>query len=264
MPILEGKVALILGAAGRNNLCQAIAREFSKEGAKVIVAGRNEEILRELADEIDGAWTTCDITKRVEVNAMVAFAKRRYGKLDIAVNGAGKVVYKPFEEHTEEDIDSMLDISFKGPFYSLQSLVTEMDRGGSIINISTAVATILFDNQMAYVGAKAGMDHVVRAVANEYGRKGIKVNTISPGLTETPMTAYVKSVPGMMDAFVKEYPLGRIGTVDDIAYAAVYLASDRCFMTGQNLQVNGGLTLRRNPTLAEIQQFVQLATEKVA
>jgi NAD(P)-dependent dehydrogenase (short-subunit alcohol dehydrogenase family) len=97
-------------------------------------------------------------------------------------------------------------------------------------------------------------------VAHEFGERGIRANSISPGLTETPMTAGAKDVPGLFDSFLSGYPLGRIGTKDDIAAAAVWLASDECFMTGQNLQVNGGLTLRRNPTREEIQAAVVSAT----
>lgn len=111
----------------------------------------------------------------------------------------------------------------------------------------------------AIAAEQAGMDHVVRAVANEYGCKGIRVNAIAPGLTDTPMLQGMAQTPGLVAAFAKEYPLGRINTIDDVAFAALFLASDRCFMTGQMLHVTGGLTLRRNPTQAEINQSVQAA-----
>jgi 2-hydroxycyclohexanecarboxyl-CoA dehydrogenase len=260
MGILEGKVALVLGAAGKNNMCQAIAREYAKEGAKVMVAGRQAAPLEELAREIGGAFTLCDITSKPQVEAMAAFTRQRYGRIDIAVNGAAKGVLKPFEEHTEEDLDLMLDISFKGAFKWLQVMVQAMDQGGSIINISSAVATIMFEKHMAYMGAKAGMDHVVRAVANEYGHKGIRINTIAPGLTDTPMLQGMAEVPGMLAAFEKEYPLGRINTIDDVAFAALFLANERCFMTGQTLHVTGGLTLRRNPTTDEIAASIAAAS----
>ena len=109
------------------------------------------------------------------------------------------------------------------------------------------------------MGTKAGADHVIRCVAHEFGCEGIRANTISPGLTDTPMTADAKDVPGLFDSFLKSYPLGRIGTSEDIAAAAVFLASDECFMTGENLQVNGGLTLRRNPMKSEIDEAVAAA-----
>ena len=102
------------------------------------------------------------------------------------------------------------------------------------------------------MGCKAGIDHIIRIIGNEFGQYGIRANSISPGLTETPMTADAIAAPGLTEAFLPGYPLGRIGTKDDVAAAAVWLSSDECFMTGENLQVNGGLTLRRNPTREEI------------
>jgi len=259
MGMLDGKVALVLGAAAKGNMCQAIAREYVAAGAKVVVAGRHEDVLQELATEIDAAWTLCDITKKPQIEAMAAFAKQRFGKIDIAVNGCATGILKPFEEHTEEDLDLVLGVCFKGAFNWLQVMVHEMGRGGSIINISSAVASIMMERHMAYMGAKAGMDHVLRAVANEYGQQGIRVNTIAPGLTDTPILRGMAQVPGFVAAFEREYPLGRINTTGDVAFAALFLASDRCYMTGQTLHVTGGLTLRRNPTLVEIEQSVSAA-----
>src|SRR5262249_10311954 len=129
------------------------------------------------------------------------------------------------------------------------------------IMLSSATATIMLEQHAAYMGTKAGIDHVVRCVANEYGQKGIRVNSISPGVTETPMAGDSLKVPEICHAFVAGSQLGRIGTLDDIADAALWLASDSCFMTGQNLQVNGGLTLRRNPTMAEMGAAFASATE---
>jgi NAD(P)-dependent dehydrogenase (short-subunit alcohol dehydrogenase family) len=125
---------------------------------------------------------------------------------------------------------------------------------GNIIQISSATAKIMLDNHAAYMGTKAGTDHVVRTVANEFGHVGIRANSISPGLTATPMTADAMQSAALVEEFRKAYPLERIGTSDDIAAAALFLASDDCFMTGENLQVNGGLCLRRNPRAQELEQ----------
>jgi NAD(P)-dependent dehydrogenase (short-subunit alcohol dehydrogenase family) len=133
-------------------------------------------------------------------------------------------------------------------------------RGGSIIQISSATAQIMLNDHAAYMGAKAGTDHVLRCVAHEFGSEGIRANSIAPGVTETPMTADAMAVPGLMESFLSGYPLGRYGTSDDVAAAVVFLASDECFMTGETLQVNGGLTLRRNPTREEIGASVAKAT----
>jgi len=153
----------------------------------------------------------------------------------------------------------MADLQFKGPFLFFQSMIGAMADGGSLIQVSSATATIMLNDHAAYMGTKAGTDHVVRCIANEFGERGIRANSISPGITATPMTAGAQATPGLFEAFADSYPLGRVGTSDDIAAAAVWLASDECFMTGQNLQVNGGLTLRRNPSKDEITASVMKA-----
>ncbi|MBI1186039.1 MAG: SDR family oxidoreductase [Alphaproteobacteria bacterium] len=259
MGALSGKGAIVLGAAGRDNMGQVIARRFAEEGATVCVAGRHSEELQRIADEIGAAWALCDITVRDDMFALVAAAKEKLGRVDIGVNATGWGFVKPFQETTEDELRRMCDLQFIGPFYFLQAMLGAMEDGGSLIQISSATATIQLNDHAAYMGTKAGIDHVIRCVANEFGHRGIRANSISPGLTDTPMTAQAKATPGLFDAFTSAYPLGRIGTSQDIAAAAVWLASDECFMTGQNLQVNGGLTLRRNPNREEIQGAVMKA-----
>ncbi|OYQ34289.1 oxidoreductase [Niveispirillum lacus] len=249
---LAGKGAIVIGAANRDNMGQVIARRFAAEGATVVVAGRKRDELDRLADEIGGHAALCDITSRADIFALAAFAKDKLGHVDIALNATGWGLLKPFLETTEEEFDQMSALQFKGPFMFYQAVIGVMDRGGSIIQISSATATIMLNDHAAYMGAKAGTDHIIRVVAHEFGQRGIRANSISPGLTATPMTAGHMAIPGLTEAFLPEYPLGRIGTSDDIAAAAVWLASDECFMTGENLQVNGGLTLRRNPTREEV------------
>ncbi|MEX3785777.1 SDR family NAD(P)-dependent oxidoreductase [Paraburkholderia sp. BR14374] len=262
---MEGKVAIVFGAAGRDNMGQVIARRFANEGARVVVAGRHESELQRFASEIGGVAHVADITRKDDVTALFECASAFSGKgaVDVAVNATGWGLLKSLEETTVEELDQMTALQFKGPFYFCQAAVTHMKaNGGSIIQISSATATIMLENHAAYMGTKAGTDHLLRTVANEYGQYGIRANSISPGLTETPMTSAAKDIPGMFDAFLSCYPLGRIGTKEDIAAAAVWLSSDECFMTGQNLQVNGGLTLRRNPTNAEIQASIAKATQE--
>jgi 2-hydroxycyclohexanecarboxyl-CoA dehydrogenase len=250
---LDGKVAVVLGAAGHNNMGQTIARAFAREGARVMVAGRTEAPLRALATEIRGRFDLCDITSETDIAGLIKATLDAFGQIDVAVNATGWGLLKPFLETTREELEQMTAVQFIGPYQFMQALVGAMTRGGSIIQISSVTATIMLDNHAAYMGTKAGIDHVVRCVANEFGARGIRANSISPGLTLTPMTAAVAQSPSVLETFAEAYPLGRIGTVDDIAEAAVWLASDACFMSGQNLQVNGGLTLRRNPRAHEIE-----------
>ncbi len=259
MAQLNGKTAIVLGAAGRDNMGQHIAKRFAAEGAKVVVSGRQKDELDRFAKTIGGAACACDITSKADLEKLVAFARKQYGPVDIAVNATGWGLLAPFLENSEADLDKIMDLQFQGPFMFYQAVIPAMERGGSIIQISSATATIMLNDHAAYMGTKAGTDHVIRCVANEFGSRGIRANSISPGLTETPMTAGAKQTPGVFEAFTSAYPLGRIGTSDDIAAAAVWLSSDECFVTGQNLQVNGGLTLRRNPNRDEISASVAKA-----
>jgi 2-hydroxycyclohexanecarboxyl-CoA dehydrogenase len=264
---LEGKNAVILGASSAGNMGQVMARRFMAEGASILVAGRKEDVLKSFADETGCEWAICDLTNEDSVNALADTAAAQLGSIDIAVNATGWGLLKPFLDNTREELEAMTDLQYIGPFQFFQAMVRKMaksmgGRGGSIITISSATAKIMLDNHAAYMGTKAGIDHVIRCIANEFGHEGIRANSISPGLTDTPMTADAKSVPGLFEAFIAGYPLGRYGTSDDIAAAAVFLASDECFMTGENLQVNGGLTLRKNPSSDEIAASIARANSQ--
>lgn len=253
---LEGKKLLVIGAAGKDNMGQVIARRFAAEGAKVAVAGRHMDVLQELAADIGGIAVEGDLTKRDSVFAMVDTAKAGLGVLNTAVNATGWGLLKPFLDMTDDDFDQMYALQLRGVFQFIQALIPAMDQGGSIIQVSSATAKIMMYDHAAYMATKAGADHLIRCVANEFGARGIRANSISPGITETPMTADAQQVPGLMEAFLPGYPTGRYGTKEDIAAGCVWLASDECFMTGENLQVNGGLTLRRNPTESEVETSI--------
>jgi len=254
MARLDGKVAVILGAAARDNMGQVMARLFAREGANVVVGGRHEDELARIATEVGGHYALCDITRKSDLERLYRTAVDAYGKVDVAVNCTGWGLMAKLLETTEEQIDKLTALQFKGPYFFLQVFVGGMAAtgGGSVIQVSSASAHALLYNHAAYIGTKAGSEALVRCFANEFGAKGVRVNAIAPGLTGTPMTDAEMKMPGLQEAFLKEYPLGRIGTTQDIADAALWLAGDECFMTGQTLQVNGGLTLRRNPTPREI------------
>jgi 2-hydroxycyclohexanecarboxyl-CoA dehydrogenase len=261
---LDGKRAVILGASSPDNMGQTIARRLLDEGAQVLVSGRKEAVLADFAAQHGCEWAACDLTDKGSVDRFADTAAQALGGIDVAVNATGWGLLKGFLETTAEELMAMTMLQYVGPFHFYQAMVAKMARslggqGGSIIQISSATATIMLNDHAAYMGTKAGADHVIRCVAHEFGVEGIRANSISPGLTDTPMTSDAKQVPGLFDAFLAGYPLGRIGTSDDIAAAVVWLASDECFMTGENLQVNGGLTLRRNPMKSEIDAAVAAA-----
>ncbi|MBG6120139.1 MULTISPECIES: SDR family oxidoreductase [unclassified Sphingobium] len=258
---LEGKVAIVLGASRRDNMGQAIAARFIAEGAKLVAAGRTagqESELAAFAARHGCEAMACDVTRKADLRALAGFARERFGRLDIAVNAAATGQSAPFLETTEREIDEMNAIIVKGGIFFYQAMIEAMPEGGALLVISSAVADIMFANHAPYMGAKAALNQITRAVANEFGAQGIRANIVSPGFTVTPMSAKMLR-PGTIEAFAREYPLGRITTIDDIANAALFAVSDECFMTGETFHVTGGLRLRRNPTLPEIAASVAAA-----
>lgn len=262
---LAGKVAIVMGAAGRGNMGQTIARRLVQGGAQIVVAGREEAPLVEIAGELGGlAVAGCDMTSEEDLARLASAAVDRFGGLDIAVNATGWGLLKPFLETSKEEIERITALQFTGAILFYQAMLRAMRDGGSLIQISSATASIMLEDHAAYMGTKAGADHVIRTIANEFGHRGIRANSIAPGFTVTPMTAKAGRNPAIIGAFAKEYPLARVGTSEDIAEAIAWVVSDGCFMTGQVLQVNGGVTLRRNPRNAEIVAAVKEARAAAA
>lgn len=250
---LSGKKALVLGAAP-NNVGAAIARLFVDHGAQVVVAGRRADAVAQVADEAGAGWVVCDITDEASINAAVEQAAAQMGGLNVGVNATGWGLLKPFLETDRADLDQMTAVQFTGPFQFFQALLRAMPEGGSIIQISSVTATIMFEDHAAYMGTKAGLDHVVRCIANEFGAKGIRANSIAAGgVSDAPMSGGGMAIPAMRALYMREIPLQRPGVSADVANAALWLASDESdFVTGQTVHVSGGQTLRRNPSISEV------------
>lgn len=264
---LQGKHAVILGAATKDNMGQVVARFFAKEGAKVTVAGRHKDVLEALASEIGGTAVVADITDKASLASLIASASAANGPIHAAMNCTGNGLLSPLLETTEEQLDMISKLHFNGVYLFLQLMTQHMvdhGEGGSLIQTSSATTECVIDNHAAYISTKAAGDSLMKCFANEFGKHSIKYNSVVPGLTATPMAAAAVATPGLEDAFVKEYPLGRIGTAEDIAHAAVFLASDESFITGQKIQTNGGLTIRRNPSAAEMQASIGAAMAAAA
>ncbi|MGB3711549.1 MAG: SDR family oxidoreductase [Erythrobacter sp.] len=260
---LEGKSAVVLGAASKDNMGQTTARLFAKEGAKVMVAGRNEDTLAELAKEIGGAHAVCDITSHEQVHALADKAASEFGRVDAAVNCTGWGLLANTLEVTQEQLDQITDLQFKGVHHFVQAFVKVMSEqepsGGSIISLSSATTKAVINNHMAYIASKRAGEAMMECVANDFGHLGIRANTVSPAFTESPMTHDAFATPGIVDAFLPRYPLGRLNTSMDVANACLWLCTDNAFVTGQNIQPNGGLTLRGNPQAKDIEAAVGAA-----
>ncbi|GMN02358.1 SDR family NAD(P)-dependent oxidoreductase [Erythrobacter sp. MTPC3] len=260
---LQGKTAVVLGAASKDNIGQTIARLFAKEGAAVMVSGRHESVLSDLAKEIGGHYALCDITSHAQVHALADKAAADMGRVDAAINCTGWGLLSNLLETTEEQLDQITDLQFKGVHHFLQAFVKVMGdqdpSGGSLITLSSATTRALINNHAAYIGTKRATEALIECVANDFGHLGIKANTVSPAFTESPMTADSFQVPGLVDAFLPKYPLGRLNTSDDVAEACAWLCSDAAFLTGQHIQPNGGVTLRGNPQAKDIEAAVGAA-----
>lgn len=250
---LAGKKALVLGAAP-SNVGAAIARTYRDHGAEVVIAGRRAEALEAVAGELGIAWQLCDITDEASIGRAVANSAQTMGGLDIGVNTTGWGLLKPFLETSKDELERMAAVQFTGPFQFFQALLRNMPAGGSLIQISSVTATIMFEDHAAYMGTKAGFDHVVRTIANEFGSKGIRANSIAAGgVADAPMSGGGMALPAIRELYMREIPLQRPGVSADVANAALWLASDESdFVTGQVIHVSGGQTLRRNPSIGEV------------
>lgn len=249
---LKDKSAIVLGASSKGGIGEAIARAFSSQGANVTVSGRKIAPLKSLAKDIGGTAQSCDVTSEADIEGLFAKVKDSYGKVDIAVNAAGINRPEPISALTQESLRNMCEVQLVGPTLFIKHAAAAMPTGGSIITLSSVTAELTGPSLGAYAATKAAVDKIVRVAAVEYGSQGVRVNSLSPSLTQTPMTEKIFQTQSMIKAFEKETPLGRMVTADDVAFAALYLASDHCVATGDNIRVSGGAHLRRLPTYAEM------------
>ncbi len=248
----KDKVAVILGVSSENSIGGTVAKRLIDEGAKVIIAARSAEKVDPVAEKIGAVGHVCEITDEKSVSELADKAIEEFGQLDVAVNCVGQAIMGYIATTPENDLRQAVDVHLVGPFFFIKHMARVMGNGGAIVTMSSVTATLAFENHAAYMASKAGTDHLVRIAALEYGQKNIKVNSISPGFTDTPMTNALFAMPGFKDTFENEIPLGRLSTIDDIASATAWICSDEAYISGQNLQINGGLTLRRLPTMKEL------------
>jgi len=244
---LTGKTALITGAG--QGVGKGIAKVFAHEGAQVVLADWKEDLLATAATEIqrDGGVAypvRCDVTQAADVEQAVDSGVQTYGRIDILVTSAIRHYHDNILETSEEDWDQTIAVGLKGVFLNCKAVIPHMIRqgGGTIINIGSGNQMLASTHMAAYTAAKGGAWTLTRQLAIEYGPKNIRCNCICPGgvLTET---VRAKFSPEDEHHNNRCYPLGRMAMTDDIAYAAVYLASDEAaYITGINLPVDGGLS----------------------
>jgi NAD(P)-dependent dehydrogenase (short-subunit alcohol dehydrogenase family) len=249
----EGKVGLVTGGASGIGL--AISRRLVAEGASVVVADVNDASLKRTTAELGSAIATATVDVRIEaqVEAMVRTATERFGQLDVAFNAAGLGGFAEITELAEADWDLVVDVCLKGVFLSVKHEARGMiahGRGGAIVNIASLNSHVPMYGGVAYCCAKAGVEMLSRNAALELAAKRIRVNTVSPGLTDTPLTAAMHNIAGVEGAYMDRIPMKRWGTPEDMAAAALFLASDDAgYISGSNLFVDGGWETTGYPNL---------------
>jgi NAD(P)-dependent dehydrogenase (short-subunit alcohol dehydrogenase family) len=248
---LEGKVALITGAG--NGMGRAASLLFAREGARVVVADARADDGRETVDAVradggDAAFVAVDVADDAAVRAMVEFATATYGALHVLYNNAG--VFPTDDggvtETPEPTWDRVLDVNLKGVWLGCRHGIPALleSGGGSIVNVASFVALMgAATAQIAYTASKGGVVAMTREIAVEYARQGIRANALCPGPIDTPLLADLLRDPAQRARRMVHIPMGRLGRADELARAALFLASDdSSFMTGTALVVDGGIT----------------------
>ncbi len=246
---LEGKVSLVTG--GASGIGAAICRLFAAEGAAVHVADVSAAAAERLAGEIaaaGGRATAVRLDVRLEASWREALERVQsvHGRLDVLVLNAGISRRGPFEDYSVEAWDEMMAVNVRGVFLGCRTFIPLMRRqgGGSIVTMSSIAGLVGHRHSaIAYSASKGAVTTMTKGLASQYAAAGIRVNSLHPSTVETPLTAELFADPVKKQARLAEVPLGRLATVDDVARAALFLASDESsFITGVSLPVDGGLT----------------------
>ena len=244
---LSGKVAIVTGAG--SGIGRAIAIAFAEEGARVSLVGRRKLPLDAVAAEIgDNAFAiSADISKKEDIERIISQTVARFGHLHILVNNAARLAAGTAESHSEEEWDETFDTNVKGLWLLSRAALPHMRKAGkgSIINISSVLGLVGAKNRVAYAASKGAVTLMTKSMALDHAHEKIRVNCICPGIVDTELVAqFINNAPdpeAMRKQRIALHPLGRFGQPEDIAHAAVYLASDEsAWVTGIALPVDGG------------------------
>lgn len=251
--LMQDKVAVIVGASAEGGIGWVTAETMAREGAKVVVAARSVEKLERLARKIGGTAVQCDATKRDDLIALAEAVKKQHGQADAALYTPSGVWMSTIDSTEESVLREAMELHFFGGFFFVQQIQRVLADNGAITLVSSITSTNAQDGVVAYSCAKGGIEVLTRYAAKEFAPRGIRVNCVFPGLTETPMVAGATGHPLMRKAFEREIPLGRLGRPSDIAEYITFLSSDRGgFITGVFTPIDGGNFMTRLPRYDEL------------
>jgi 3-oxoacyl-[acyl-carrier protein] reductase len=244
MGTLSEKTAIVTGASA--GIGRAIAERLAQAGATVVVNyGTSADKARAVVAGIESKGgkaiaVQADMSKVADVRRLIQETVQRFGRLDILVNNAGMALFKPLSETTEQEFDRVLNLNIKGPYFAMQEAAKVMEDGGRIVNISTDGTHMGFPGVTAYLASKGALEQVTKGLAHELASRGVTVNTVSPGFTETAMLP-----DAFRDMGAQMSPLKRLGTPEDIADVVLFVVSDQArWLTGQNIHAGGGVVMQ--------------------
>ena len=247
MPDLTGRVAVITG--GNSGIGQAAAKELVSLGAKVVISGRDEKLLEQAASDLGDAALAinADVTKLGDLSRLFERAEDAFGKVDILFINAGLAALKPLSEITEDDFDTVMNVNFKGAYFTLQQALPHLNDGASVVLNTSINAHIGMPATTIYAASKAALSSLIRTVSAELLPRNIRVNAVSPGPVETPFFGKLgmdeAQMQGMASSIVEQIPIGRFGKPEEIAKIVAFLASDDAsFVLGTELTADGGMS----------------------
>jgi len=243
MKSLSGRVAIVTGAS--NGIGRAMAERLADNGAIVVVnysksAEKAQQVVAGIQAKGGKALAVqADMSQVTDARRLVVDTVKQFNRLDILVNNSGKFMPKLLEETTEEDFNSVIALNAKGPYFAMQEAARVLKDGGRIVNISTGGTHLHFPGATAYLGSKAALEQYTKGLAQELAPKGITVNTVSPGFTETGMMTEEYRQIG-----IQLSPMKRLGVPKDIADVVAFIVSEEArWLTGQTIQVGGGIVM---------------------
>jgi NAD(P)-dependent dehydrogenase (short-subunit alcohol dehydrogenase family) len=246
---LDGRVAIVNGAS--RGIGEAIARGLAQCGARVVLSSRRQEGVQAVADSIvaDGGKAVaraCHAGRLEDIDGLMGFVEREFGQLDILINNAAtNPFYGPAADLPPDAFDKTVEVNLKGPYYMMSRAIPQMIRsgGGSIVNVASIVALLGMAGQAVYAMTKSGLVSLTKTFATEYGKQGIRVNAILPGVVETKFASALTEDP-RMQKWVRRLPAARWGQPEDMVAGVLYLVSDQAaYTTGTTLVMDGGATL---------------------